>query len=169
MDTDDLKIELLKLPLEVLEPLFDEILLIKEKELREKRMYYANIQKLQDIFGGILGLAEHYQKVISIFDVIGCETENFVFDSKKLINNLTVRQIIESDFVKRLPRRRTFFLKGLSPYQQELVRYFERYGEKICSSQYIRVIRNSLIVKEIIRPNITQEAILDEIHKLFGV
>lgn len=132
-------------------------------------MYYANIQKLQDILDGILGVAEHYQKVISIFDVIGCETENFVFDSKKLINNLTVRQILESDFVKQLPRGRTFFLKNLSPYQQELVRYFERYGEKICLPQYIRVIRNSLIAKEIIHPNITQETIFDEIHKLFGV
>ncbi|MEG1621387.1 MAG: hypothetical protein RR322_05675 [Oscillospiraceae bacterium] len=60
-------------------------------------------------------------------------------------------------------------MKNLSPYQKEIVKYFERYGEKVCLSQYIRVIRNSLIAKEIIRPNITQEAILDEIHKLFGV
>lgn len=60
-------------------------------ELREKRMYYVNIQELQNILNNILGVAEHYQKVISIFDVICCETENFDFNSKKLINNLTVR------------------------------------------------------------------------------
>ena len=169
MSVELLKAELNKLPLDVLEPLFKEILISKKIEVQEKQMYYTNFKRLHYILFKIHQSSERYKKALSLFEVIGSQTDEFIFDSGDVVDNLTVGQILNSPYMYRRIQLKQNSTNLESGYQSELNKYYRKFGDKICNSQYIKVIRNSLIARDIIPESKNEKDIHEDIFRLYGV
>ena len=170
MSIEFLKEELNKLSLDILEPLFNEILAIKKNELQERKKYYTNINSLYNILLEINQLSVQYKKTLSLFEILKCSDGECDFNSNELVDNLTVEQISKSSYLRRLARKRTSAIHYYTDdYRSELDKYYQKYGRKICGLQYINVIRNSLIAREIVDESVSGRDILNDIFYFYGV
>lgn len=194
MQMEHLREELLKLPLEQLQPLFDEILTQKNKELKERQQYENKIKKLLKTLSSLCVAAESQKNKWSLFNLIGCDINEISIPS--IVDQLTVSQLISSlktsysnrkaipieetkEFQTELriaasrigasaytPKNQRILKDRMERYYSELNRYYLKFGRRISEPQFFKVIVNGLKAKEIIPLSKNQNDIMNDITRI---
>lgn len=194
MQVEYIREELMKLPLEQLQVLFDEILTQKNKELKEKQQYENNIKKLLKIWSLLCTVAELKKNRWSLFNIIGCDINEISIPS--IVDKLTVAQLISSikksysnrkeipieetqEFQNELmtaasrigesaytPENQKILKNRMEKYYSELNRYYLKFGRRISEPQFSKVIVNGLKTKEIMPLSKKQNDIMNDITRI---
>ena len=197
MCLNSLKAELMQLPLETLQVLFDEIINQKQLERKEQQCIYENITRIYKLLNSINNLAQHKKKQFELFDSIGCIVDGI--DILQLIDNMTVEQLLDShkttlrqrknipieetkEFQTELktlyaqigpnayePQHQNLIKQRIKRYYEELEKTFNKFGKRVCEPQFFNVIYNGLAAKELVPYSKNKEDIFNDLKSMANV